>query len=740
MQDHNPSTATAPEVAPPAVIPPQLGSPQTSPSPSGGKRGSVRDSADIGAARERARKKRIRNAGIWASPAVVWLLASAVNGGPLLPTLPTVDPIVAVAIVFFALMIFILIGSSIMAGRSPHVTYTPEQINVTMDDIKGAGQVVDEVSRSLDLFLANKTFQETMGGRARRGLLFEGTPGTGKTMMAKAMAAEAGVPFYFVSATSFQSMYYGATARKIRSYFKAVRKAARAEGGAIAFIEEIDAVATARGGMNRMTPRSEMNLATITHESVTSEGTGGVVNEFLVQMQSFDELTGGQKVLGKLIDGANLFLAPDRQIKRPIPEPVNVLVIAATNRADNLDPALLRPGRFDRRLLFELPEKASRREIIDYYLERKAHDSELYLDDYRDALASVTQGFSPARLENLLDEALVNAVRRGSTSMNWKDIEAARLLVEVGMGQPVTYTDHEKRLIATHEAGHAVAAYLEAPQRRLEILTIIKRGGALGMLAHGDTDDVYTRSHSELTALIRIAFGGFVAEEMYFGETSTGPSGDLAYATNTAVQIVGAAGMKGSMISYASVEEGFGGGNLNAKVLGSSRGYEAVTEVLDTELDHVRSLLDANRHLVEALRDALLDQHELVGSEIMAVLHAAEAAHGAGRCVADLATAQDLNANAGRNTQIPPSRITASGNSGAKDTSLSARAMDLAASSDTSASNDDQVIDLRETPCEGEALVDWDEIERQVAGQQLPNIPTQNGHNRLLQSNSESEE
>lgn len=733
MNDQHPTTATPEQTAPTVPVPqihtpspPQA--PQTLVTP---KVTSLRDSADIGAAREAARKKRIRNLGIASTPLGIWLIASAINGGPLLPTLPTVDPIILVAVIFFTLMIFMLIGSSIMAGRSPHVTYTPEQINITMADIKGADQVVDEVSRSLDLFLANKTFQETMGGRARRGLLFEGTPGTGKTMMAKAMAAEAGVPFYFVSATSFQSMYYGATARKIRSYFKAVRKAARAEGGAIAFIEEIDAVATARGGMNRMTPRSEMNLATIRNESVTSEGTGGVVNEFLVQMQSFDELTGSQKLVGKLVDTANLFLAPDRQLKRPVPEPVNVLVIAATNRADNLDPALLRPGRFDRRLVFELPEKASRRDIIDYYLDRKAHDPELDLDDYRDALASVTQGFSPARLENLLDEALVNAVRRGSTTMNWKDIEAARLLVEVGLGQPVTYTDHEKQLIATHEAGHAVAAYLEAPQRRLEILTIIKRGGALGMLAHGDAEDVYTRSHSELTALIRIAFGGFVAEEIYFGETSTGPSGDLAYATNTAVQMVGAAGMKGSMISYASVEEGLGGGNLNSKVLGSARGYEAVSEVLDTELANVRNLLKENRHLVEALRDALLDRHELVGSEILAILHHAEQVHGSGRSVASLAAAQT-------DAQVPPSFEHSTLQSEAVHGSLSDCAAPVAPESDPVDEAPTAVIDLRQKASSSELLDEVAQLEERVQQEQLPNIPPQHGNSGLMSQNSES--
>ena len=153
-------------------------------------------------------------------------------------------------LLFFVLLGVVLLGSTVGAGRSPHVLYRPEQITTRLDDVVGIDPVKEDVVRSLNLFLAHKQFSEEMGGTPRRGLLFEGAPGTGKTHLAKAMAAEAGVPFLFVSATSFQSMYYGATARKIRSYFKKLRKVARQEGGAIGFIEEIDAIAMARGGLS----------------------------------------------------------------------------------------------------------------------------------------------------------------------------------------------------------------------------------------------------------------------------------------------------------------------------------------------------------------------------------------------------------------------------------------------------------------------------------------------------------
>ena len=356
---------------------------------------------------------------------------------------------------------------------------------------------------------------------------------------------------------------------------------------------------------------------------MNTEGVGGVVNELLVQMQSFDEPTGAQKLLGGLVDAVNLLLPAHRQLPRPRVEPVDVLLVAATNRADGLDPALLRPGRFDRRLSFDAPDQAGRREVLDHYLARKAHHPELDDDERRDALAGITAGSTPVMIENLLDEALVNAVRRGAPAMTWKDVEHARLVTSVGLGSPVGYTEREARLIATHEAGHAVVAHLVAPQRRLEVLTIVKRAGALGMLAHGDAEEVWTRSRSELTALVQIAFGGQVAEEIAFGDVSTGPSSDLAYATRVAAQMVGSAGMAGSLVSFAAAEASPVGEGLVSRVLNDPSARADLEDLLTTQRDAVRYLLGTHQHLVEALRDALLERHELVGHEITDVLAAA---------------------------------------------------------------------------------------------------------------------
>jgi ATP-dependent Zn protease len=230
-------------------------------------------------------------------------------------------------------------------------------------------------------------------------------------------------------------------------------------------------------------------------------------------------------------------------------------------------------------------------------------------------------------LENLLDEALVFAVRRGGTEMTWADIEQARMTIEVGVGQPVDYTDHERVLIATHEAGHATIAWLTSPHRRLEILTIIKRKGALGMLAHGDREDVYTRSRTEMESLIQIAMGGQCAEEIFFGDISTGPGGDLLYATNCAAEMVGAHGMEQSLVSFLAVQNSaFSDSNIVGRVLGDAAGRQAVEDLLHRHKARARELLLENRHLVEALRDALLDKHELLGHQITDVLEAAHAA------------------------------------------------------------------------------------------------------------------
>jgi ATP-dependent Zn protease len=576
---------------------------------------------DVQVTRERQRRRRLRKVAWILSPLVLWMWLRILDGNPVSPGWPNLPPEAIIwlpGILIILLIGVVLVGPMLGSGRSPETIYLPEQIEVGFDDVKGLGPVLGEVRHTLDVFLNHRHFRDQMGGQPRRGVLFEGPPGTGKTHTAKAMAREAGVPFLFVSSTAFQSMWYGATARKIRSYFRRLRKVARAEGGAIGFIEEFDAIGVKRGGMSRMDGRT-------VERSAISEGVGGVVNELLVQMQSFDEPPRSMKFRNAIIRAFNKFLPQHRQIRTRVAPFANILLIGATNRADSLDPALLRPGRFDRTFHFPLPARKERRELIDYFLARKAHD-ETVDDTARDDLAASTIGYSPASLERLFDEALLFALRDDRAELGVSDLRRARLDVEIGLAEPAEYTPEERETIATHESGHAVVAYLVGKTRKLDVLSIVKRKDALGLLAHSQKEERYTQRRSEALAMIQISLGGMVAEELFYGESGTGPGGDLAAATRIAAEMVGGLGLGGSLASFRAADGGPFGGDLVSIVLADDRARTALEELLDEQKRAVTTLLGANRHLIEALRDGLLERDELVDREIIDVIESADRA------------------------------------------------------------------------------------------------------------------
>ena len=580
------------------------------------KHNRVSRAADVAQSREQSRQRRLLRLYIFMGFACVWMWDRILDGQTPVPTRLSLSP--ALVEMIPLLLLFAMLGAVVLlpflgAGRSPHVLYRSSEIDTSLADVKGMPVVVDEVVKSLNLFLAHKTFKERMGGTPRRAILFEGPPGTGKTYMARAMAREAEVPFLFVSSSAFQSMYYGQTNRKIRSYFKALRKAAWAEGGAIGFIEEIDAIGASRAGMGGSNGR---------------EGIAGVVNELLIQLQSFDAPPTGMRVSHWFIERVNRLLPSHRQIKKRRTPYANILVIGATNRAADLDPALLRPGRFDRSIYFDLPSRGGRREIIDYYLAKKAHEADLDDDHRRDTMAAMTSGYSPVMIEHLLDEALVWALRRGADRLNWSDIQRAKMTEEIGLAQPVDYTEAERRTIATHEAGHATVAWLVGKSRKLEVLSIIKRKDALGLLAHSDREERWLKSQSELESLVEIALGGLAAEEVFFGEISSGPSGDLIAATNVAAHMIGSLGMDGTLFSYEAMEMPTAA-NIVARVASTDEGKARIEERLGAARLRARTMLTENRHVVEALRDALLERYELIGDEILEVVQAAVAVNGA---------------------------------------------------------------------------------------------------------------
>lgn len=556
---------------------------------------------DATAFRERSRRRRIGRLVVLLGLFAVWLWIRNLAGHPVsfgMPRLPATraDVILPLALTF---LLAVVIGAPlVVAGRSPHVVLRPSDVGVRMADVVGASATTRQAVDTLNLFLAHRTFTEMLGGNPRRGVLFEGPPGTGKTYLAKAMAGEAGVPFLYVSASAFQSMYYGQTNRKIRTFFRELRRAARREGGAIGFIEEFDAIGSARANMGSGGAR---------------EGVAGIVNELLVQMQSFDLPTGRTAFIGKVIDKVNLWLPDHRQIPRPVDTPANVLLVAATNRASDLDPALLRPGRFDRLVHFGLPARDDRRAIAGYYLDRKAHDDTVTDEQ----LADITSGYSPVRIERLLDEGLVCALRHRRTAMTWADVLEARMSIELGESGQSSADLAERHRVATHEAGHALLAELTG--RKVSVASILRRSDALGLVAHTDPNERSLTTASEARALMEVALAGLVAEELELGEASSGAASDLAAATTIASQLVGAMGLGGSRLSLEAAEMP-AAGNLVAKVLAHDPSREAAEALIAEAEASARTKLVAHRQALLALSAALLGHDELDGDAVRRII------------------------------------------------------------------------------------------------------------------------
>lgn len=556
---------------------------------------------DTSANRERQRQKRLTRIVVILGVPLAWIWYRELTGNPVSPGLPSIvrnSPEMSLLVVLLVLMGAMTLIPYLGAGKSPHTVLRPSDSKIRLADVVGAEATRREAIDTLNLFLHHQTFADELGGSPRRGVLFEGAPGTGKTYLAKALAAEAGVPFLFVSASEFQSMFFGQTNKKVRSFFKAMRKAARAEGGAIGFIEEFDAIGGSRSGMSSNSSR---------------EGSVGIVNELLVQMQSFDLPTGMQKMKGKWIDRINTLLPEGTSIKRAKLSSANVLLIAATNRAADLDPALLRPGRFDRIIHFDLPPHADRVEIASYYLAKKSHTDEVTAQ----IIADLSPGYTPVRIERIMDEALIISLRNGRRAMTIEDIIEAQLITEVGLSHEVGYHPDERRRVAIHEAGHALTAALAG--RDIRIASILRRGSALGLVSHGDVDERYLRTPSDAFTLIAIALAGRAAEMQEYGEASSGIASDLAVATTIASQLVGQLGAGDSLISLEAASMPTAA-NLVAKVLADEASRNKVDRILYDAADRAACLVLEHRYTLMNIAHALLDHDELSGEEIKAIV------------------------------------------------------------------------------------------------------------------------
>ena len=374
-------------------------------------------------------------------------------------------------------------------GRSRARMIPPDELNVRFDDVAGADEAKEEISEIVE-FLKDPIRFQLIGGKIPRGCLLVGNPGTGKTLMAKAVACEAGVPFFSISGSDFVEMFVGVGASRVRDMFEQARK----NTPCLIFIDEIDAVGRSRfSGWGGGHDEREQTL-----------------NAMLVEMDGLESRSG-------------------------------VIVLAATNRPDVLDPALLRPGRFDRQVVMDLPDIKGRKQILSVHIKKIVVDKSVDLD----IIARTTPGFSGADLANLCNEAALLAARRGKEAVSESEMEEARDKVSYGTERRSRkLTEHDRRLTAVHEAGHALVALHNEKCTPVHKVTIIPRGQAyLGATFTMPKEDVYSRSKGEIIAEMAMTMGGRAAEELLMQDISTGASADIRMLSSMARQMVCVYGM-----------------------------------------------------------------------------------------------------------------------------------------------------------------------------------------------------
>ncbi len=493
---------------------------------------------------------------------------------------PTVPWWVAIIPPFGLILIFVLFwvfflqqsqgggGNRVMSfGKSRAKMTIDDKKKITFNDVAGADEEKEELQEIVEFLKQPKKFVE-LGARIPKGVLLVGPPGTGKTLLAKAVSGEAGVPFFTISGSDFVEMFVGVGASRVRDLFEQAKK----NSPCIVFIDEIDAVGRHRGaGLGGGHDEREQTL-----------------NQLLVEMDGF---------------GVN----------------EGVIILAATNRPDILDPALLRPGRFDRRVVVGLPDIKGREEILKVHARGKPFAEDVKLDD----LAKTTPGFTGADLENLLNEAALLAARKEKTNITMAEIKEAVFKVVMGPEKKSrVMSDEAKKLTAYHEAGHALAVKLVSTTDTVDRISIIPAGMAGGYTSFKPDEDRNYRTKSHLLESIVIALGGRAAEELVLGEISTGASGDLKQANGVARGMITKYGMSeklGNMIFGNENEEVFIGRDF-AQARNYSEEVAAqidreVKGIIDSCYEKTLKLLKENISKLHAVANALIEKEKLEGQE-----------------------------------------------------------------------------------------------------------------------------
>jgi cell division protease FtsH len=465
-------------------------------------------------------------------------------------------------------------GGGLMAiGKSKAKVYVETDTKVTFADVAGVDESKAELEEVVS-FLKNPKEHGRLGARMPKGVLLVGPPGTGKTLLAKAVAGEAGVPFFSISGSEFVEMFVGVGAARVRDLFEQ----ARAKAPCIIFIDELDALGRARGAVPGFGGHDEKEQT---------------LNQLLVEMDGFDPASG-------------------------------IVLIAATNRPEILDPALLRAGRFDRQVLVDRPDRVGREQILKVHTRKVLLAADVKLEE----VAALTPGFTGADLANLVNEAALVATRRGANQIAMNDFNVAIERIVAGLEKKNRLLNpREREIVAHHEMGHALVAAALPGTDAVHKISIIPRGiGALGYTIQRPTEDRYLMTREELDNKMAVLLGGRAAEHLVFGHLSTGAADDLAKATDIARSMVTRFGMGAALgpVTYQTEPSSFLGQAMGSQRLyGEETAREidvAVRGIIEAQFQRARALLATNRTLLDEAAQVLLAKETLAGEELEGIL------------------------------------------------------------------------------------------------------------------------
>jgi ATP-dependent Zn protease len=508
---------------------------------------------------------------------------------------------------------------------------------VKISDVRGQKSAVEEMKKILHLIEQGRKYVQS-GGLRERGILMVGPPGTGKTMLAKAIASSLQLPIITTSGASFAGMFLGMDILKVLMMSRMAKKRAKKWGGCAVFIDEFDALGSRRSGMGG--------------------GGGGIMggmfgggmmalNMLLVVMDGLDNPGWTRRISRKIVNSVldATFIIPQRiplggsrsislRIPPLKPPRYNIFFMGATNRPQVLDEAVTRPGRFGRQIIFKMPDFHDRKDIADLYFTKVRHDKALDAAEVRDEFARITAGYSPAMIQQALSVALMYAFEHGREGVLWEDLRESMGNIEAGLAEPARYTDREALAVARHEVGHAVANRFFLPEMKSVRLSIRRRASGIGGHHKAvDQEESFTKFRSRMAGEIRWSLGSIAVERVFYGENTNGVFGDLQSATSQAATMVGVLGMGPDLrndedslraqmigerlISWAgAARDPLGESNIVGTILGNPNKARDVAQILGIAYVDVWRLLSKNKEPIDRFAKVLVEKQELVGNEI----------------------------------------------------------------------------------------------------------------------------